>query len=329
MATLSTSWTTLKEATVLTDSYGETLKLRLSAKRGDIDYTNKKVSVTYRAKAIYSGAYISDASGKLYVSGTSASQKSKSATTIDGSIYVDATGTISYGSDGAASGSATARLDFPNWGKDKSITASFSLPSIKQYTVTYNANGGSGAPAQDTKWYNVNLTLSKTVPTKEGYTFQGWATSQNGSVAYTAGGTYKSNADVTLYAVWGANTWSVVYNENAGEDAVSNMPDGSQTKTYGETLILSGNVPTRTRYNFLGWATSPDGEAVYSAGGEYTDDSSVTLYAVWELAASRVTVYDADGNAHTALCHIYDSSGNVHYGIITVYDELGNAHVVV
>lgn len=71
-----------------------------------------------------------------------------------------------------------------------------------EYTVSYNANGGTGAPANQTKYYGSILTLSSTKPTKANYTFKGWATTANGSVAYSAGGSYTANAAVTLYAVW-------------------------------------------------------------------------------------------------------------------------------
>ena len=78
-----------------------------------------------------------------------------------------------------------------------------SLPTIKRtYTVSYNANGGTGAPASQTKTYGVDLTLSSTVPTRAAYAFKGWAKSSTGAVAYPAGGTYKENSAVTLYAVW-------------------------------------------------------------------------------------------------------------------------------
>ena len=78
-----------------------------------------------------------------------------------------------------------------------------SLPTIKRtYTVSYNANGGTGAPAAQTKTYGVNLTLSSAKPTRAGYTFKGWATSSTGAVAYPSGGTYTANSAITLYAVW-------------------------------------------------------------------------------------------------------------------------------
>ena len=71
------------------------------------------------------------------------------------------------------------------------------------YTVTYNANGGSGAPSAQTKTKDVSLTLSTTRPTREGYSFLGWATSASATSAqYQPGSTYTANANATLYAVW-------------------------------------------------------------------------------------------------------------------------------
>lgn len=75
------------------------------------------------------------------------------------------------------------------------------------YTVKYDANGGSGAPGNQTKTWGTNLTLSTTTPTKSGYNFLGWATSSTATTAtYQPGGTYSTNAAVTLYAVWSLAT---------------------------------------------------------------------------------------------------------------------------
>ena len=71
------------------------------------------------------------------------------------------------------------------------------------YTVSYNANGGSGAPANQTKTWGTNLTLSSVIPTRTGYAFKGWATSSGSTtVKYAAGATYTANAALSLYAVW-------------------------------------------------------------------------------------------------------------------------------
>lgn len=85
-----------------------------------------------------------------------------------------------------------------------SASGTYTLPAVTwQYTVSYNANGGSGAPSAQTKTHGTNLTLSSTVPTRSGYKFLGWSTSSSAtSAAYSAGGTFSTNANTTLYAVW-------------------------------------------------------------------------------------------------------------------------------
>ena len=81
-------------------------------------------------------------------------------------------------------------------------TMTVSVPALASHKVTYNANGGTGAPAAQTKWYGEALTLSSAKPTRPNYVFQGWATSSGGAVVYQPGGRYGSDSNVTLYAVW-------------------------------------------------------------------------------------------------------------------------------
>lgn len=178
-------------------------------------------------------------------------------------------------------------------GETMTASKSIKIKAKPSYTVSYSANGGSGAPSSQTKWYDESLTLSSTEPTRTGYTFKGWSTSSTATTAtWSAGGTYTTNATDTLYAVWKANTYTVSYNANGGSGAPS-----SQTKTYGKTLTLSNTVPTRTNYNFVGWATSSTATtASYQAGGSYTKNSAATLYAVWELAYSKPRITNISVN---------------------------------
>ena len=178
-------------------------------------------------------------------------------------------------------------------GKTMTASKSITIKAKPSYTVSYSANGGSGAPSSQTKWYDESLTLSSTKPTRTGYTFKGWSTSSTATTAtWSAGGTYTTNATDTLYAVWKANTYTVSYNANGGSGAPS-----SQTKTYGKTLTLSNTVPTRTNYNFVGWATSSTATtASYQAGGSYTKNSAATLYAVWEFAYSKPRITNISVN---------------------------------
>lgn len=211
---------------------------------------------------------------------------------------------------GNIGGTKTFRITMPSSGKTKTISlsatintdvtpstisasGSYTLSAVTwQWIISYNANGGSGAPGSQTKVYGTKLTLSSTKPTRTGYTFKGWATSSGGSVAYASGASYSANASVTLYAVWQINTYAVKYNANGGSGA-----PGNQTKTYGQTLTLSSTKPTRTNYDFLGWATSSSASSPqYSAGGSYTANAAVTLYAVWKLAYwdPKITSLKAD-----------------------------------
>ena len=74
---------------------------------------------------------------------------------------------------------------------------------IVTFTITYNANGGADAPSPQTKESGKALTLSSTEPTRQGYTFLGWATSSGASSAqYNAGSSFTVDANTTLYAVW-------------------------------------------------------------------------------------------------------------------------------
>ncbi|MBR0457069.1 MAG: InlB B-repeat-containing protein, partial [Firmicutes bacterium] len=88
----------------------------------------------------------------------------------------------------------------------------FAIAAIKNdlsqsYSVSYDANGGSGAPAAQTKTHGTALTLSSARPTRSGYTFVGWSEDISATTAqYQPGGRFTKDASVTLYAVWKANT---------------------------------------------------------------------------------------------------------------------------
>lgn len=74
---------------------------------------------------------------------------------------------------------------------------------INTYTVSFNANGGEGAPDAVTKTYGVTLALPTTVPTRTGYSFLGWSADSSATTAtYQPGGSYTANAAAVLYAVW-------------------------------------------------------------------------------------------------------------------------------
>lgn len=201
-------------------------------------------------------------------------------------------GTYSINGNGGAT--KTISVTFKNYEENsqgavtesatKTVSFNVNVPAWTSYKVTYNANGGTGAPGQQTKWKDQTLTLSTTKPTRSGYSFLGWSTSSTAtSATYSAGGSYTANSAATLYAVWKANTYKVTYNANGGTGAPS-----AQTKTHGVSLTLSNAQPTRVNYNFKGWALSASATTpTYYPGSSYTNNSAATLYAVWELAYTK------------------------------------------
>ena len=171
----------------------------------------------------------------------------------------------------------------------------YTKTSAQTYTISYNANGGSNAPASQTKVHGVTLALSSSIPYRFNYEFLGWSTSSTATKAtYAAGGSYTGNSSVILYAVWKYKpaTYTVSYDANGGTGA-----PGRQTKTYGVTLTLTTLIPTRRNYSFVGWSKDRNAtSASYTAGGSYTDNTDVTLYAVWQYTPETYTIrYDANG----------------------------------
>lgn len=88
-------------------------------------------------------------------------------------------------------------------------------------TISYNANGGTGAPESATICRGAITTLSSTIPTRTGYNFLGWSTSDTATTAsYTAGESVTLNSDTILYAVWKLKTYIVTINAGEGTTIV-------------------------------------------------------------------------------------------------------------
>lgn len=82
---------------------------------------------------------------------------------------------------------------------------------LNNLTLTYIANGGSGAPAAYTYTPGSgSITLSTNRPTRPNHTFAGWSTTSTGAVSYLPGANYlKQTKNTTIYAVWVANTVAI------------------------------------------------------------------------------------------------------------------------
>ncbi len=161
----------------------------------------------------------------------------------------------------------------------------------RKYTISYNANGGSGAPSAQTKTHGTALTLSSTKPTRTGYTFSTWNTNSAGTgTNYAAGASYTANAAVTLYAKWTANTYTVTFDANGGT-----TPTASKSVTYASTYGTLP-TPTRTGYTFNGWFTAASGGTQVTASTTVSITAAQTLYAHWTAYTYTVS-YNANGGS--------------------------------
>lgn len=153
-----------------------------------------------------------------------------------------------------------------------SFRAMFTMPAsaTNGYVVEYDANNGSGAPSAQSKTHGAALALSSTVPTREGYTFDGWATSADGAVAYAAGASYTNNADVVLYAHWTQNTASLT----DGDDLSALSTYAGKTCTVTYLRSFTAGKPSTVCLPFA--YTPKSGETFYTFTGINEDDGNYT-----------------------------------------------------
>lgn len=230
---------------------------------------------------------------------------SKVPTHANGTTTYTVTYNANEGSVGTASATATqtTTYTFSKWN-----TAANGSGTNYAAEASYTANANATMYAQ---WSSSASTTSVTLPTpsRTGYAFSGWYTKASGGTKIgNAGASYTPTATITLYAQWTKNTYTVSYAKNTTA-TVGNMPS-NQTKTHGVDLTLSSNVPTRSGYTFKGWATSASGSVAYAAGGKYTANADIILYAVWWAnKATLSTVSNTTiGSTGTATWSIPDST---------------------
>ena len=167
--------------------------------------------------------------------------------------------------------------------------------------------------------------------TRSGYTFDGWFTAASGGSRVSDDTVITAN--VTLYARWTELTpdpdptpdpeptpvpdpdpvvtqqvWTVSFDANGGAGAMA-----AQVFTNGVAQTLGANGFTRFGYEFLGWATSRDGEVVYVDGEAITVSSGMTLYAQWDeiIAGVLDTSFAKAQTVNGALYKGYALAGTV------------------
>ncbi|MBR1890633.1 MAG: InlB B-repeat-containing protein, partial [Clostridia bacterium] len=164
-----------------------------------------------------------------------------------------------------------------------------------------------------------------------GYTFAGWTRDvANEDGLLTAGDVVSMMAtgvvgddEVRLYAVWTANTYTIVFNANEGLGEMEDL-----TATYDEEIALTANTFTRIGYTFEGWALTANGSVEYDdeetvLNLRSADGSSITLYAVWETITYTITYKPNEGTFDSSLTLDEHGFYVVNY---TIEDEITILH---
>lgn len=169
--------------------------------------------------------------------------------------------------------------------------------------ISFNANGGTGAPSSVSVAAGGQWTCPSTIPTKSNSNFAGWAESSSATpseVAYNPGGSYPApSADLVLYAVWVAEVGVIVYNPMGGA-----MQETSKVVDVGSAY---GTLPTPTMsgWTFAGWFTAETGGAQVTSATVMQSAGNVVIYARWAGPPPTSYVF-FDANGGTAAEHALD-----------------------
>ena len=246
-----------------------------------------------------------------------------------------------YGTIATISATCSTGYDFDKWSDGKTssrfyITVTSDLTyscsgKLKIYTVSYDANGGIGAPGNQIKTYGYILTLSSQKPTKTGYLFNYWDGSDGKT--YKPGAVFSTNADTKMTAHWTPITYYVSYNKNKPDKAshdVSGIMTNSthsynnEIKSAGYTSNLSKNSYGIKGWDFRYWDSQANDKGTDYSNGSYiknltsTNGATVNMYAQWKPNVYMLILDDqyatSDGTPYIYEKYDYGWYSNKIYG---------------
>lgn len=280
-STISSAWRGY--GSYSTSSTGTSYTITLA---GGMQSTAWGIQVSYVDCTVYIGDSSTSTTNNSFYSATGATvttqmaslSKTISKTTSSQTVTLKV---VTYNHSGYKNGTSTA-------------TTTITIPALASYTVSYNANGGSGAPSSQTKYYGKTLTLSTTKPTRTNYTFLGWSTSSSAtSATYSSGGSYTTNAAATLYAVWSLN---------------HSAPTLSSIKAYRSTS--SGTASDTGTYIYVGFAWEIDGD-------DYSVDSIAITIASSGAGTTTTKTVSASGTSGT-VSNLYSTFSTEYSYTVTI-----------
>ena len=166
---------------------------------------------------------------------------------------------------------------------------------VSIFSIEFESLGGDSVKKQEVE--KDKTATEPTSPTKTGYTFDGWYTSSDEGTTLETEYDFTApiTSDITLYAKWIANTYSVTFDKNA-QNATGTMEN--QNFTYDKETTLLSNSFSNPGYRFSVWNTKADGSGeVYNNNQSVKNltsekDGTITLYAQWTLEGNYLITYN-------------------------------------
>lgn len=278
-----------------------------------VTWSSNDSSVTYAVNAY---ARSGNGSGYYY-----ASQYGVTVTiyySLNGGSWVSlgsASGTLNYNNNVAnvngsisiprTEGSQTIKFKAVNTGNSLNSTttqtSNDTISALASYSITYNANGGTGAPAKQTKYYGKTLVLSTGVPTRSNTTENGYSVTFSYPDAGIANNTVVAQNNISYSIVTTSNV--VAWNTNSAGTGTTYAGGSNYTGNAALTLYAKWNStvslgsvslsnPLRDGYTFQGWdtnsaSTSP---SISATASSFTPTANTTLYAIWKRNYNPATL---------------------------------------
>ncbi|MBR0382246.1 MAG: leucine-rich repeat protein [Eubacterium sp.] len=158
------------------------------------------------------------------------------------------------------------------------------------YTIVFKGNGSSKGKMKNLNMkYGKSKALSANKFSRTGYSFSGWATSENGPVEYknkkkVNNLTTTHKDQITLFAIWKINSYKISYKYNGGHKV--NEEDNPEIYTVNDEIILA--APEKEGYTFIGWYKDKKYKkkaAAVNAGST----GNKTFYAKWKKAPANTS----------------------------------------
>lgn len=176
---------------------------------------------------------------------------------------------------------------------------------LTKHKVSFDSNGGTLTSSDSTTVTDGDTAAKPSNPTRTGYDFSGWFTSETGGTKYDFND--EVTEPVALYAHWKAHTYQIAYYPNSGSGSMD-----KQKLTYDDAENLTANAFSKPGYSFIGWNTKGNGTGTAYSNSQNVlnlsadNNAIINLYAQWEADPQSITY---EGNANGVVGSVNSTDG--------------------